>query len=178
MRRLNSAGHIKRFLSVHGVNPGEFGKFYIVARGYAAAWGLIGVIVVFGIARRLGGPRAGLIAALMFTLMPVVVCMSHEGKPHLPGAVLMLLAVLFAMRHLAARGAGEAADASTGTGDSSSGHARGDRNWWLMCICCGAALGMVLSSLPIFVLIPLVAWQCEEIRGLQRPLCRLGALRR
>ncbi len=27
-----------------------------------------------------------------------------------------------------------------------------------MCICCGAAFGMVLSSLPIFVLIPLAAW--------------------
>ncbi len=140
-------------------NPEEFGKFYVVARGYAAAWGLIGVVVVFGIARRLGGVRAGLIAALVFTLMPVVICMSHEGKPHLPGAVLMLLAVLFAMRHLAARvtAPGEPSQDSTGTDDSSSGGARGDRNWWLMCICCGAALGMVLSSLPIFVLIPLVA---------------------
>ena len=27
-----------------------------------------------------------------------------------------------------------------------------------MCVCCGASLGMVLSSLPVFVLIPLVAW--------------------
>ena len=141
-------------------NPEEFGKFYIVARAYAAAWGLIGVIVVFGIARRLGGVRAGLIAALLFTLMPVVICMAHEGKPHLPGAVLMLLAVLFAMRHLADRGTapGEPSQESTGTDDSSSGRAPGGRNWWLMCICCGAALGMVLSSLPIFVLIPLVAW--------------------
>ncbi|MGB2984524.1 MAG: glycosyltransferase family 39 protein, partial [Phycisphaerae bacterium] len=84
-------------------NPGEFGKFYVVARAYAAVWGLIGAIVVFAIARRLSGPRAGLLAALLFTLMPVVVCMAHEGKPHLPGAVLMLLAVLFAMRHLSER---------------------------------------------------------------------------
>ncbi len=144
-------------------HPDEFGKFYIVARAYSAAWGLIGVLVVFGIARRVAGfrapiagegsdgkiedrrskigtagsarfgllssifairhsifarrtvaaasgsdttartgntkaHRAGLLAALLFTLMPVVVCMGHEGKPHLPGAVLMLLAVYFAMR--------------------------------------------------------------------------------
>ena len=112
-------------------HPDEFGKFYIVARAYSAVWGLIGVLVVYAIAKRLAivrtpsasagstattvgsvaesGPlppgrgseqahRAGLLAALLFTLMPVVVCMSHEGKPHLPGAVLMLLAVYFAMR--------------------------------------------------------------------------------
>ncbi len=116
--------------------PEEFGKFYIVARGYAAGWGLVGVVVVFLIGRRLGGRWAGLLAALLFALMPVTVCMAHEGKPHLPGAVLMLSAVLFAMRALGR-----------------------DRCWWLMCACCGAALGMVLSSLPIFVLIPLLAWQ-------------------
>lgn len=174
-------------------NPEEFGKFYIVARGYAAAWGLLGVVVVFGIARRLGGVRTGLIAALVFTLMPVVICMSHEGKPHLPGAALMLLAVLFAMRHLAAasplsegglRGVTspatkpvpkgvasrhanlpqpllvkeEGSGQSTATTPPSSDPRSSNRNWWLMCICCGAALGMVLSSLPIFVLIPLVAW--------------------
>ncbi len=81
-------------------NPDEFGKFYIVARAYAAAWGLVGLVIVFGIARRLAGSRAGVLSALLFTLLPVVVCMAHEGKPHLPGAVLMLMAVLFAMRHV------------------------------------------------------------------------------
>ncbi|MFQ5413744.1 MAG: glycosyltransferase family 39 protein [Phycisphaerae bacterium] len=129
-------------------HPDAFGKFYVVARGYAAAWGLVGVVVVFGIARRLRDANAGLVAALLFTLMPVVVCMAHEGKPHLPGAVLMLAAVLLAMRHLGRRPAGSCAD-RRGTGF---------RDWWLMCVACGASLGMVLSSLPVFVLIPLVAW--------------------
>ena len=127
-------------------NPDEFGKFYVVARAYSAAWGLVGVLIVFAIARRLGGGRAGILAALLFTLMPVVVCMAHEGKPHLPGAVLMLLAVLLAMRHLTAR-----------TGPDEKGDPPGTRDWWLMCVCCGAAFGTVLSSWPIFVLIPLVA---------------------
>ena len=115
--------------------PEEFGKFYVVARAYSAGWGLVGVVVVFLIGRRLGGRWAGLLAALLFALMPVTVCMAHEGKPHLPGAVLMLASVLLAMQALGR-----------------------DRDWWLMCACCGAAVGMVLSSLPILVLIPLLAW--------------------
>ena len=80
-------------------NPDEFGKFYIVARAYAAAWGLVGVMAVYLIAARLRDRRAGLVAALLFVMLPVVVCMSHEGKPHLPGAALMLLAVWFAMQY-------------------------------------------------------------------------------
>ena len=160
-------------------NPDEFGRFYIVARGYAAAWGLVGVLAVFAIGRRLGGSRVALLAALLFTLMPVVVCMAHEGKPHLPGAVLMLLAVLFAMRHLRmgewrlmtseahpprphllreGKEEGRHSGEDVGAEHACVAHGRASqRDWWLMCVCCGAALGMVLSSSPIFVLVPLVA---------------------
>jgi hypothetical protein len=94
--------------------------------------------------------------------------MSHEGKPHLPGAVLMLIAVHFAMGCITARTAIRTPSASAGSvrpgaGDDrpvacapgSDRNARRDFRW--MCVCCGAALGMVLSSWPIFVLIPLVA---------------------
>jgi len=220
-------------------HPDEFGKFYVVARAYSAAWGALGVLIVFAITRRIArargtsaraagfsprgpaeqetdspplnasgfdpafvdspeannecgsptaeavghatrkntggqaatgtqdstiGSRAGLLAALLFTMMPVVVCMAHEGKPHLPGAVLMLAAVLFAMRYLSSRAAGfsprDCSDADpAATAESSRGLKPAARyDWWLMCVCCGAAFGMVLSSWPIFVLIPLVAW--------------------
>ena len=118
-------------------NPDEFGKFYVVARAYVAAWGLVGIVLVYLIARRLQDRWAGLAAALLCGLLPVVVCMSHEAKPHLPGAVLMLLAVLLAGRYV---------------------EAGRRRDWWLLCIACGAALGMVLSSLPVLVLIPFVEW--------------------
>ncbi|MEK6674760.1 MAG: glycosyltransferase family 39 protein [Planctomycetota bacterium] len=121
-------------------HPDEFGKFYVVARLYSALWGMVGVIAVAAIGRRLGGNLAAGFASLLFALMPVVVCMSHEGKPHLPGAVLMLLAVLCAMRHLARERTDSRAD------------------WWKMCVCCGAAVGMVLSSGPIWILVPLVAF--------------------
>jgi len=171
-------------------HPNEFGKFYVVARAYSALWGLVGVIVVFAIARRLGGPAAGLLAALLFALMPVVICMAHEGKPHLPGAVLMLMAVHLAMRCLSFRaaglslGGGSTVDAETVSDDGprrrqQAGFARTTgqdallrpfhgRDWWLMCICCGAASGMVLSAWPILVLIPLVTFRAA---GLARPAC-------
>ena len=109
------------------------GRFYLVARGYVVCWGLLGALTVWSIGRRLGGSSAGLLAGVWFAFLPVVVCMSHEAKPHLPGAVLMLLAVLAAMRYVG------------------SGRAR-DR--WCLALACGAALGMLLSSLPIFILIP------------------------
>ena len=189
-------------------HPDEFGKFYLVARGYSAAWGVLGVFVVFGIARRLGGNGAGLFAALLYTLMPVVVCMAHEGKPHLPGAVLMLIAVSIAMRlDTYVRGSNRATTRratkegarrprlrrgrslrewertnppqeanhpnssyrpqSCDPGDFSiSGALECTRSatsnafsFWWMCVACGAATGMVLSSWPICVLIPLVAFR-------------------
>ncbi len=118
-------------------HPAEFGKFYIAARAYVAAWGLIGVLAVYSIARRLKDHATGLVAALLCAVLPVVVCMSHEAKPHLPGAVLMLVAVLLAMRYI----------------DRDK-----RRDLWLLCVACGAALGMVLSSLPVLVLIPFVEW--------------------
>jgi hypothetical protein len=80
--------------------------------------------------------------------------MSHEAKPHLPGAVLMLAAVWFGMRHLE---------------NVQSLDQWFTKSFWVMCICCGAALGMVLSSWPIFVLIPLVAWMDGTRRVARQP---------
>ncbi len=121
----------------HLDHPEAFGRFYVASRAYAAMWGAVGVAAVWLIARRLAGWNAAALAALLVTLSPVVVCMSHEGKPHLPGAALMLVAVWLAMRYVAS---GRRAD------------------WVWMSAACGAAFGMVLSSLPIFVLIPLAEW--------------------
>jgi len=151
-------------------NPDEFGKFYIVARAYSAAWGLIGVILVYAVTKRIASHRAGLLAAVLFTLMPVVVCMAHEGKPHLPGAVLMLLAVYFAMRCLPA-GTPMIEDQSSKFEEKKNESRANNRQsaignrqfYWWMCVCCGAALGMVLSTWPIFVLIPLVAFRAADL---------------
>ncbi|MDB5332349.1 MAG: hypothetical protein JWP03_3500 [Phycisphaerales bacterium] len=115
-------------------HPQEFGRFYIVARFYTAIWGLAGVVAIYRIvARIVGGWIFPSLAALCFMLMPVVVNAAHEAKPHLPGAVLMLLAVLAAARYV-----------ETGT-----------RKAWLMAgALCGAAVGMVLTSLPVMLILP------------------------
>jgi hypothetical protein len=114
-------------------HPDEFAKFYIVARVYVAAWGAVGLFVISAIATRLQNAWAGVLAALLYAILPVVVCMAHEGKPHLPAAVLMLLAVLLALGYV-----------DTGR----------RRDWIGMCAACGAAFGTVLSAFPIFILIP------------------------
>ena len=62
-------------------------------------WGIVGVWAVFWIVRRL--TRDLLIAAsagVAFTFLPVVINGAHEAKPHLPGVVLMLLAIMAAIK--------------------------------------------------------------------------------
>jgi len=117
-------------------HPAAFARFYVVARLYAAAWGLVGVWAVFRIVRLLTGQAgSAALAALLFSLMPVVVNMAHEAKPHLPGAVIQLLAVLAAVRYVR-------------TGRM--------RHALLAGAACGAAFAMVLSTWPIFCVLPLM----------------------
>ncbi len=142
-------------------HPEDFGRLYVVARGYVAAYGVAGILAVFLIARRLTiagkgaaespdappqpvWPLPALAAVLFFIPMPVVVNMAHEAKPHLPGAVLMLYAVLAAMRYADRPGLRRAALAG---------------------VLCGASLGMVLSSWPVFVVLPLMVLSCRERRA-------------
>lgn len=153
MNLIDVGGDIASYLD----RPDEFGKFYIVSRAYSAAWGLVGLLAALAIGRRLSGTGAGLLAAAFFTLMPVVVCMSHEGKPHLPGAALMLVSVALALRSVGG-GVFETTEAPADPETVAVGRRRQRRAWWGMCVACGASVGMVLSSVPIVVLIPLTAW--------------------
>jgi hypothetical protein len=96
---------------------------------------------VFAVVRRVVGASGGrgllypAAAAACFIAMPVVVNMAHEAKPHLPGAVLVLLAVLAAARFVET----------------------GGRRWWLAAGgLCGAAFGMVLSMMPVFAVLPVM----------------------
>jgi hypothetical protein len=116
--------------------PEEFGRFYLVARLYVVLWGLVGVWAVFRIAHDCGAGAIGATgAALLYMLMPVVVNMSHEAKPHLPGAVLMLLAAMSAGKFVA------------------SGRAR----WWIVTgALCGMSMGMVLTGMLAFVMLPIM----------------------
>jgi hypothetical protein len=118
-------------------HPEAFGRFYVVARCYSACWGLLGVAVVFFIVRRVtGGWAFPMAAGALFSLLPVVVDQAHEAKPHLAGAVLMMCAVL-------------AGSSYVETGKRSTALLAG--------ALCGAALGMVLLTYPIFLILPAMA---------------------
>jgi hypothetical protein len=114
-------------------HPEAFGRFYIVARMYVVLWGLVGVWAVFWITKRLSGDViVASAAAICYALMPVVVNMAHEAKPHLPGAVLELLAIIAATKFVETK----------------------RWKWALLSgALCGAAFGMVLSALLGFVVL-------------------------
>ena len=118
-------------------HPEQFGRLYLVARAYTLLWCAAGVWAVFSLGRRLAGgsPSGGLCAAACFTLMPVVLTMSHEAKPHLPAAALALAAVAVAARF-------------TDTGKI--------RYALLAAAACGASAGMVLSGAAALVILPVM----------------------
>ncbi len=114
-------------------HPEAFGRFYVAARLYVVLWGLVGVVAVYRIVREVQWTvLAAIVAAAAFAMMPVVVNMAHEAKPHLPGAVLALLATLAGARY-----------ARTGRWRDALGAGA----------LCGAAFGMVLSMLPAFAIL-------------------------
>ncbi len=126
--------HLTPDLAYYLDHPEAFGRFYVVARLYSVLWGLIGVATVYSILKKLTADDwMSAIGSLGFALLPVVVCMSHEAKPHLGGAVLMLLAIRAAMAFV----------------ESGS-----TRLALLTGVLCGAALGMVPTSLPVFLILP------------------------
>ena len=87
--------HLTGDLAFYLDHPEAFGRFYVVARLYSAAWGAVAAGVVFVLVRRLTrSDFAGFCGALAFALLPVVVTAAHEAKPHLAGAALVLWAVL------------------------------------------------------------------------------------
>jgi len=128
--------HPKSDVAYYLDHPEEFGRMYIAARTICVAWGLVGILCVFRLAQHLSkNALTASAAALCFVFMPIVVNMSHEAKPHLPGAVLMLLSILAATRFV-----------ETGT-----------RKWWVITgVACGCAFGMVLSAAAIFIVLPIM----------------------
>ena len=117
-------------------HPEQFARFYVIARLYSAAWGVVGAWAVYRLVRKLTDhavPAA--FASACWSMMPVVVNMAHEAKPHLAGLVLMLLAILAACRYV-----------DTGT-----------CRWWVAAgALCGAAFGMIISSLIVFIVLPVM----------------------
>jgi hypothetical protein len=126
-------------------HPEEFARFYIVARLYVVAFAIAGAWAVFWIARRISGDLIVASAAtLCYALMPVVVNMAHEAKPHLPGAVLILLTIIAATKYV-----------ETGL-----------KRWWVLAgALCGAAAGMVLSAMLGLLILPVMALVRKDTWG-------------
>jgi hypothetical protein len=135
-------------------SPDLFGKFYILTRAYSAAWGLIAVLAVFALVRRIsGGLLLPALAAICFICMPVVVDLAHEAKPHLAGTALILLSVLAAAKYV-----------ETG-------------RWkWIVwtAIACGASAGMVLSGAVALAILPAMAIARRDKPGRFAGICIVG----
>lgn len=134
-------------------HPEAFARFYLVDRSYTACWAIAGIFIVYLLMRRLGGDELEqFVAALGFIFLPVVIYTAHEAKPHLPGAVLALLAILMAIGF-----------AQTGR----------SRYAIAMILCCGLACSMVLTNIPLLLLIP-IAYAIHDRYQLKRSI--LGML--
>ncbi len=118
-------------------HPGDFARFYVVARAYSAAWGLIGFLVVYAIAREWSGTfSAGLTAAALYSALPLVIDLAHEAKPHLAGCVLILLTIWCAIKFVRC----------------------GKRRWYILSgVTAGAGVGMVLTAYVAFAVLPVMA---------------------
>ena len=137
-------------------HPDQFAKFYVVARGYSALWGLVGMLAIYGIVRKVaGGYLLPSIAAIMFVCMPVVLDLAHEAKPHLAGTSLLLVAILAAINYIQT----------------------GKMKWALWTsVAVGAAAGMVLSAAVGVVIIPLMVLLRHETPGRRLGVNVLGLL--
>ena len=104
-------------------------------RGYPGAYGegVVGIWAVYRLARRMfGGWILPAGAGACFALMPVVINGAHEVKPHLAGAVLVLLCALAALKYVR-------------TGES---------KWWVIAgVLSGLAFGMVLTAIVAFAIL-------------------------
>ena len=86
-------------LTVYLDDPSRFGRFYVIARLYSVAFGLLAAGAVVTLARRFSPrPTVAFAAGLTFVLLPVVIVAAHEAKPHLGGLALTLWAVVWAER--------------------------------------------------------------------------------
>lgn len=136
-------------------SPEEFAKFYILARGYSALWGIVATLTVLALVRRAaGGLLLPAIAAICFAALPLVVEMGHEAKPHLAGVALLLLAIVAASKYV------ETA------------------KWkWIVwtAIACGAAAGMVLSGAIGLVILPAMAFLRRDKLNRFVAVCCVGA---
>jgi len=91
------------FASVHAFEAYAFANpevFFLTASAVVAAFGCAEVWVVAAVARRLLGERAAVLAALFTATSLILVQLSHQPRPHVVAATLILLALACTLRYL------------------------------------------------------------------------------
>lgn len=78
--------------------PDLFARFYFVSRLLTLSFGVLALLAVYRLARRIGGRGAGWVAVILVMASPVFITAALEAKPHLPSVALVLWATDFAVR--------------------------------------------------------------------------------
>jgi 4-amino-4-deoxy-L-arabinose transferase-like glycosyltransferase len=142
-----------------------YGRVPFVALGVAAVW------LAFLVGRRLGGARAGLLAAALLALSPLHAYQSHFVLPNAPTSFFALLTVWWTLRHLQ--------DPSTRppAGPSGGGTSRrGRRAWWdrlfkaesrdlVLAVVAASLSAAIKYNAVVLLLIPLLAVYLERRVG-------------
>ncbi|MDP6928056.1 MAG: glycosyltransferase family 39 protein [Planctomycetota bacterium] len=77
-----------------------FSDDYIVLRIPALIAGCLSIYLLFVLTRRLAGPFAGVLAALMLALSPGAIMLSQVARPYMVHLALLITALIFLFRHL------------------------------------------------------------------------------
>lgn len=125
-------------------NPERIGDLYAAARVWTLLWALLGVVAAYLIGLRLSNAFGGVVAALLFTLVPLTFVLAHEAKPHLPALVLTLLCAHQGLRLLECPGFARAA---------------------LLAIFGGLAVGTALTAAAAALIVLLAALLAEGTAG-------------
>lgn len=156
-------------------HPAEMARLYMLGRLYVLLFHLLGVWMVYELARILSGRRAAAVAAALFALVPVVVIESHVLKPH-PVAAFWFLAAAYCLVRaveegrtldylLCGAGAGLAAGAALTTGyglamPSLAWALRRDRTWRDAAAATAAGLALLAATNPYLLIKPAdFAWE-------------------
>jgi dolichyl-phosphate-mannose-protein mannosyltransferase len=86
------------FMNVFGATPWD--SFVVAARGLQAVSGVVAIPVIYLVAARLYGRRAGIIAAVIFTFLPAHVFYSHMARPDVMAMTFIMLVIYFSIHML------------------------------------------------------------------------------
>ncbi len=89
--------HVTSDVGYYLTHPDAFARFYVAARLLTVLFGAGLLIGAARLARRIGGRRAGWIAAVLVAFSPVLLAGVVEAKPHVPAACMTVWAILAAI---------------------------------------------------------------------------------